>query len=178
MPYRKIVRDPEMERQIANDYASGKSIPQLADTFNVPRSRVRLIVVAAGVTRSHKEASKLVDWQKVRPSGYTRPPFTAEHCAKIAASKRGKRKPESIREKRGYLYYSGGPNSGKPVHRCVMEAFIGRPLRKDEDVHHKDGNPRNNDLSNLEIVTRSEHARIHAIERNPHRMRDAQGRYV
>lgn len=36
-------------------------------------------------------------------------------------------------------------------HRLKMSKKIGRPLRKHEVVHHIDGNPRNNDLSNLEL---------------------------
>lgn len=46
-------------------------------------------------------------------------------------------------------------------HRVVMEKLIGRPLRSDEIVHHKDENVRNNDPSNLELMTRAQHARHH-----------------
>lgn len=48
------------------------------------------------------------------------------------------------------------------VHRLVMEAHIGRALRSDEIVHHKDGNIWNNDIGNLEIHTRKSHALIHS----------------
>lgn len=46
-------------------------------------------------------------------------------------------------------------------HRYIMEQFLGRKLKSNEIVHHIDGNKRNNNLSNLEILTRSEHARLH-----------------
>lgn len=46
-------------------------------------------------------------------------------------------------------------------HRVVAEQKIGRPLRKDEVVHHIDGNKRNNSSDNLMICSRAEHARIH-----------------
>ncbi len=50
-------------------------------------------------------------------------------------------------------------------HRYVMESFLGRPLSSDEIVHHKDGDIYNNDISNLQLVTRSEHQAIHMLER-------------
>ena len=42
------------------------------------------------------------------------------------------------------------------IHRLVLEAFIGP---SDLDVNHKDGNKLNNNLSNLEYVTRSDNAK-------------------
>lgn len=50
-------------------------------------------------------------------------------------------------------------------HRLVMEKHLGRKLRSDEIIHHKDHNRSNNDISNLEIMTRSEHSRLHAYEK-------------
>lgn len=50
---------------------------------------------------------------------------------------------------------------GRAEHRVVMEQELGRALTSDEIVHHIDGNTRNNDPSNLEITTRSEHAKMH-----------------
>lgn len=41
--------------------------------------------------------------------------------------------------------------------KYLMEHYLGRPLKIDEEVHHKDGNPLNNDLSNLEIRHHGEH---------------------
>lgn len=48
-----------------------------------------------------------------------------------------------------------------PEHRLVMSLHIGRDLRPDEDVHHLDGNRRNNDISNLELCPHSVHAKNH-----------------
>ncbi len=43
-------------------------------------------------------------------------------------------------------------------HRLVMEQYLGRYLLPDEVVHHKDGNPSNNDIGNLELFSsQSEH---------------------
>jgi len=46
-------------------------------------------------------------------------------------------------------------------HRLVMEKHIGRYLTDKELVHHKDGNTSNNDISNLQIMTRAEHNKHH-----------------
>lgn len=42
-----------------------------------------------------------------------------------------------------------------------METFIGRKLRRNEVVHHKDENRQHNVLSNLELMTRSAHTSHH-----------------
>jgi len=43
----------------------------------------------------------------------------------------------------------------------MVEQSLGRELTSDEDVHHKDGNKLNNVLSNLEVLTKKEHAIKH-----------------
>lgn len=54
---------------------------------------------------------------------------------------------------------------GKHTHRIVAEQKIGRSLKKGEIVHHIDGNKRNNDPSNLMIITQSEHCALHFRKR-------------
>ena len=52
----------------------------------------------------------------------------------------------------GYLMITAGPLRNAFVHRIVAEGMLGRPLRKDEHVHHKDGNVRNPHPSNLIVL--------------------------
>lgn len=47
------------------------------------------------------------------------------------------------------------------IHRVIMSKHLGRELSPDEVVHHKDGNKLNNDVSNLELMTRAEHINHH-----------------
>ena len=46
-------------------------------------------------------------------------------------------------------------------HRVVASKKLGRPLRDNEVVHHRDGNKRNNRPSNLQVMSRSKHWKVH-----------------
>lgn len=46
-------------------------------------------------------------------------------------------------------------------HRYVMSNHLGRPLNISEHIHHIDGNKLNNNISNLTIMTNSEHLSLH-----------------
>jgi len=60
------------------------------------------------------------------------------------------------------------------VHRLVMEKKLGRRLLNTEHVHHKDGNKKNNKISNLQLVSNSEHRKIEIH----YATRDKQGRFA
>lgn len=49
-------------------------------------------------------------------------------------------------------------------HRLIMQRHLGRILRSDELVHHKDGNRLNNDISNLEVLAAKPHSRHHNLK--------------
>lgn len=56
-----------------------------------------------------------------------------------------------------YIRISAGPLRGKYVHRLVLEAKLGRPLRDDEQAHHINGNTLDNSPENLQAVPRVKH---------------------
>ena len=68
---------------------------------------------------------------------------------------------------KGYLKFR---NSDRLVHRWVAHKYIYKPNRhlypkpfSSYIVHHKDGNKLNNDVSNLEILSKPDHEETHGI---------------
>lgn len=55
---------------------------------------------------------------------------------------------------------NGKPGGYKYEHVNMMEKKIGRKLRPNEEVHHLNGNPADNRLDNLKLVTRGQHNTI------------------
>lgn len=55
---------------------------------------------------------------------------------------------------------------GKHKHRAVMGNSVGRELLPSEIVHHIDGNRHNNNIKNLRLLTRREHAMVHLHGKN------------
>lgn len=53
---------------------------------------------------------------------------------------------------------------GRHEHRVVMESIIGRRLERLEIVHHIDGNKHNNYPDNLQLMSQSEHMKLHHLE--------------
>lgn len=46
-------------------------------------------------------------------------------------------------------------------HRYIMEIHLGRKLKRQEIIHHIDGNKLNNNISNLKLTTQNNHMKIH-----------------
>jgi len=57
----------------------------------------------------------------------------------------------------------------KAFHRQLIETMLARELQSDEIVHHADHDPLNNHPSNLVVLSRLEHMRIHSRAGRPPR---------
>ena len=83
-------------------------------------------------------------------------------------------KPQRVRLDRstGYEYFFdrahplAKKNGLVAYHRHVASVKLGRWLRREEVVHHRDGQRANNDPQNLEVMTRQSHTSHHQ-KRNP-----------
>lgn len=83
----------------------------------------------------------------------------------------------AIDEKRnGYRVLRATGQQSLYGHRVVMESILGRPLATHETVHHRDLNEGNNEPDNLQVLTHSEHRKLHLETDSPERIADQNSR--
>jgi hypothetical protein len=163
---------------IAELYLSGKSIPQVSCITGLHRSTVRYRLFKLGILRTRREGVLMAsrDGRLASRSKGKRRVFTQEWKDNISKGKRGKGKGWSLKPS-GYIEITMGENKGRPQHVVIMEEHIGRRLYSNECVHHVDGVRHNNSLSNLMLMTRKEHASLHASENIKNRHRNKKGQF-
>ena len=71
---------------------------------------------------------------------------------------------------KAYLNNSGYMCVNKiPLHHLVWEKHYNKKVPKGYHIHHKDENKTNNDINNLQLMSASEHMKLHMSKRNsPH----------
>jgi hypothetical protein len=95
--------------------------------------------------------------------------FCCRACwkASLSAARRGQTNPNWKGGRRlneaGYVEIRVG-GKRRLEHTHVMECHLGRPISKGEVVHHRNDDRQDNRLENLELMTISQHMRLH----NPH----------
>lgn len=72
----------------------------------------------------------------------------------------------------GNVYWQNTSTTER-MHRYVWEFYNGK-IPVGYEVHHIDHNVDNNDISNLKLLTRAEHQRIHSEERTPEQLKAKQ----
>lgn len=68
----------------------------------------------------------------------------------------------TLKTTKGYPRLTAGPLRGQYIHRVVAEALLGRKLKKDEQVHHRDGDKLNCQWSNIIIRGEIDHGWVSA----------------
>lgn len=81
-----------------------------------------------------------------------------KHGDKIRGEKHFRWKGAKKKKPNSFIYKFRG---GKYEHRYIMEQCIGRKLTSDEVVHHINGDPLDNRLDNLQVMSRAEHTKLH-----------------
>lgn len=142
-----------------------KSIPDISDQVGLSRSTVRYHLIKNGIElRTRDDGIRAASLKLGSGLRGRKRVFTEEWKARISSSKRAlgeiTAKGTSLKPN-GYIEYTRGEHKGRSVHVVTMEKHIGRRLFGFEVVHHIDGNRQNNDLSNLELMTRSAHTKLH-----------------
>ena len=165
-------------KELIELYVSGLSITDISKKSSYSKSTLRLIFVNAGVIRTRGESLKLASKKGKLGLGNKgkKRVFTDEWKSNMSKAKKGKglgicKKPS------GYIEFTMGENKGRSQHVILMEGAIGRRLYSNECVHHVNGVRDDNRIENLELMTRSEHARHHALENNESRTRNIKGQY-
>jgi hypothetical protein len=63
----------------------------------------------------------------------------------------------AYKDKKGYPRFA----NGVAVHRAVAQNKVGRKLRRDEVVHHQNGDKSDFRKSNISVMSRSYHSKLH-----------------
>lgn len=63
---------------------------------------------------------------------------------------------------RGYIWITSEDGKRIYEHRDIIQKALGRKLKRNEHVHHINGNKADNRIENLQVVTPAKHTAIHS----------------
>ena len=147
------------------------SIPMVAEIIGKSKSTTRWILLRAGIELRTPTEGRLDAFRlgRVKKCSKTRHPMSEETKARLSASRLrwAEKNASGVTIKpNGYVEYTRGENKGRLVHIVTMEKHIGRRLLPNEVVHHINKDRKDNRIENLQLMTRSEHCRLHTLERH------------
>lgn len=182
--------------RVAQRYQQGASVTELSLEFSVSRKTLTRLLASTGIeirksssyTRADVSADELAS---LYLAGASESEMRAKlNCSARTILRRAKEYGIPLRSRgartgkanqrwkggrfvssSGYVFIRTGETAdGRGIyrqeHRVVMESIVGRPLRPEEVVHHKDGDPSNNKPDNLQLFSsNAEHVRVAHPER-------------
>lgn len=154
---------------VVAEYQHGKSIPAVASMHGLSRSTVRSLLAKAGVLRSRADGVRLAASEGRLGHGMRgkKRIFSDAHKKAISAGKIAAADVVAIGKSlkpNGYIAITRGEYKNRSEHCVIAEKLLGRRLLPDEVVHHKDRNRSNNEPSNLQVMSRADHSRLHRKE--------------
>jgi len=165
------------DKDILFMYKRGRSCSEIAKIVGISSVHAARIVRKYGATRTASERIRIShsrEETKLKLSKSSTGRKCSEHVKDILRERVGSKnhnwRSGITKQTTGYLCFTqstgNGEHAGKFLHKIIAEWKISRKLEKGEVVHHIDGNKLNNDPRNLEVMTHSDHARLHAIKNN------------
>lgn len=67
--------------------------------------------------------------------------------------------------KKGYVRITAGPQRGMYLHRLLAAFKVGRPLKKDEDSHHRNAVKLDFGYDNIQVLGHQEHGCVSSKQR-------------
>lgn len=168
------------EQDAAKLYESGLMVSDVAEIFGTSYSTMYRILKRLNVLRGQKKSMQISgESGRASKNGTHRKGFRMSEDAKKKISNANKGRGRGYRiTSTGYIEYTTGDNAGRLEHVVIMEGIIGRKILSHECVHHINHIKTDNRRENLQLMTKSEHSRLHRLEDDHHRNRDEKGRYL
>ncbi len=70
------------------------------------------------------------------------------------------------KNKSGYKVFADSEGVTRSVHKRVAEKKVGGPILKGYEVHHRNGHKTDNRPSNIQVIKKSTHRKLHARKRS------------